>query len=67
MNHLNSYLMKRHLTDNPACSCGNPNETREHVLLHRPNYIYISYGINVYTLPDIHMNVDTLPSGSRRY
>ena len=39
MSNLNSDLKKRHLTNDSSCSCGYPNETTEHYLLHCPFYL----------------------------
>ena len=55
---LNYYLKKRHLTADPACTCGYLYETAEHYLLYCPKYTVIRKG-TISTLHNSHTNIDT--------
>ncbi|WP_294078466.1 hypothetical protein, partial [Thiolapillus sp.] len=63
MSNLNYDLKKRHLTADPACTCGYPYETAEHYLLYCPKYTVIRKG-TISTLHNSHTNIDTLLRGN---
>ena len=63
MSNLNYDLKKRHLTADPACTCGYLYDTAEHYLLYCPKYTVIGKG-TIYTLHNSHTNIDTLLRGN---
>ena len=65
MSDLNSDLVKRHLLDNPACTCGYHSETANHFLLFCPRFDNIRlYTID--TLPLQHRTAKTLLNGNEQ-
>ena len=63
MSNLDYDLKKRHLTADPACTCGHPYETAKHYLLYCPKYTVIRKG-TISTLHNSHTNIDTLLRGN---
>ena len=63
MSNLNYDFKKRHLTADPACTCGHPYETAEQYLLYCPKYTVIRKG-TISTLHNSHTNTDTLLRGN---
>ena len=58
MSNLNYDLKKRHLTADPACTCGHPYETAEQYLLYCPKYTVIRKG-TISILHNSHTNIDS--------
>ena len=63
MSDLNSDLFKRHLLDNPACTCGFRTETANHYLLFCSRFANIRRQ-TINTLPQEHRTINTLLNGS---
>ena len=62
ISNLNSDLYKRHLSDNPLCFCGHPNENAAHFLLQCPCFTNARQ-ITIDTLPLEFRNLHTLIFG----
>ena len=59
---LNDDMLKRHLSDNPYCQCGQGRETAAHYLLHCPRYA-ASRSTTIDTLPRAYINANILLNG----
>ena len=64
MSNLNSDLNKRHLLNNPACACGNPNETAEHFFFECPRFLTARL-LTIDTLPQEQKHVNILLFGNK--
>eukprot|EP00745_Piridium_sociabile_P039999 TRINITY_DN76089_c0_g1_i19.p1 TRINITY_DN76089_c0_g1~~TRINITY_DN76089_c0_g1_i19.p1 ORF type:complete len:122 (+),score=3.47 TRINITY_DN76089_c0_g1_i19:522-887(+) len=59
MSNLNYDLYRRHLTDNPSCTCGYITETAEHYLLYCPLLSNVR-ATTLLTLQQEHFTVETM-------
>ena len=64
MSNLNNDLYLRHLTTDPTCSCGFPQETAEHYLLYCPVYANVR-AASVATLPPTALSAQILWFGDK--